>query len=170
MQRLNRIVRSTLAALPGISLACLSLVCLSLVCGTGAIAQDYPARPVRMLVIYAIGSTTDLHARVVGQRLTEQLGQTVIVENNAGAGGVIAMRAVARSQPPGYTLLYSTNALVGNLHAFREPQYRLEDYALVGTAGLSPYGLMVNASVPGRTLQEFVAHVRANPGKLNYGS
>ncbi len=155
----------TLRALPG------ALFALIFTLPGATCAQDFPAHPLHLVNIYAAGSTSDLHARVVAQRLGEQLGQAVIVENTAGAGGVIAMRAVARSQPPlGYTLLFTTNALVGNLYAFKEPRYKLEDFALVGTAGLSPYAIMVNAKVPGRTIQEFIAHVKANPGKLNYGS
>ena len=133
-------------------------------------AQEYPSRPLRLVVIFAIGSTADVHGRFVAQKLAEQLGQQVIVENNAGAGGIIAMRGVIRAQPLGYTLLYTTNGLVGNLYAFKDPQYRLEDYTLVGPGGLSPYGMMLSTAVPARTVAEFVAHARANPGKLNFGS
>ena len=148
----------------------LSLALALLGAASGIRAQDFPNRPIRMVVIYATGSTSDLHARVVAQILTDKIGQPVVVENSGGAGGVIAMRTVARSQPPGYSLLFTTNALVGNLYAFRDPQYKLEDFTLVGTTGQSPYAIMVNANVPGKTIQEFIAYVKANPGKLNFGS
>lgn len=148
----------------------LTLAILATLALTNAWAQDYPARPIRMVVIYAIGSSSDLHARVVAQRLGEQIGQPILVENNGGASGIMAMRSVYRAQPVGYTLLFSTNPLVGNLYAFKDPQYRLEDYALVGTAGTTTYAMMVSATVPGRNIQEFIAYARANPGKLNYGS
>ncbi len=147
-----------------------TLVIITALLLTNAWSQDYPARPIRMVVFYAIGSSSDLHSRVVAQRLGEQIGQPILVENNGGASGIMAMRSVYRAQPAGYTLLFSTNPLVGNLYAFKDPQYRLEDYALVGTAGTTTYALMVNTNVPGKTIQEFVAYARANPGKLNYGS
>jgi tripartite-type tricarboxylate transporter receptor subunit TctC len=132
--------------------------------------EDFPSRPIRMVNIYAVGSTSDVHARVVAAALTKEVGQPVVVENNAGAGGLLAQRAVLRAQPPGYSLLYTTNSLVGNLYAFRDPQYKLEDYSVIGTSGLVPYAIMISTKVPGNTLQEFLAYAKANPGKLNYGS
>ena len=141
---------------------------------TGAAAmawsQDFPARPLRLVSIFAAGSSTDVNARFAAQKLSEQLGQAVVVENNGGAGGLLAMRSVARTQPPGYTLLYTTNGLVGNLYVYKEPGYKLEDYTIVGPVGLSAYGMMVHTSVPAKNLAEFIAHAKANPGKLNFGS
>jgi len=133
-------------------------------------AQDFPTRPLRLVSIFAAGSATDVNARFAAQKLSEQLGQSVVVENNGGAGGLLAMRSVARTQPPGYTLLYTTNGLVGNLYVYKDPGYKLEDYTIVGPVGLSAYGMMVHASVPAKNLAEFIAYAKANPGKLNFGS
>ena len=156
-------------AVPRALLSALSFILLAIFIGQ-CWAQDFPVRPIRLVNIYAVGSTSDLHARVVAQRLSEQIGQPVVVENSAGGGGIIAMRSVFRATPPGYTLLFTTNGFVGNLYAYKDPQYRLEDYALVGPAGMSPYAIMVGAKVPGKTIQEFIAYARANPGQLNFGS
>ena len=136
----------------------------------GAAAQDFPTRPIRMTVIFAAGSTLDLQARYLAPKLQQFLGQPVIVENSGGAGGILAMRSVSRTTPPGYNLLLTTNGFVGNLHIFKDPQYRFEDYAMVGVVGLGYYSMMLHSSVPARTVQEFVAYAKANPGKLNYGS
>lgn len=133
-----------------------------------ASAQTFSDRPLKLVSIFAPGSATDVNARATAAKLGAQLKQTIIVENNPGGGGVLAMRSVLHAQPPGYTLLYSTNALMGNLHAYREPGYRLEDYALVGPAGMSAYELLAHTSVPARSIQELVAYAKANPGKLNY--
>jgi tripartite-type tricarboxylate transporter receptor subunit TctC len=133
-------------------------------------AQEFPNRAIRMMHINAAGSTSDIHARILAHALGDALGQPVIVDNNAGAGGLLAQRAAFRATPLGYTLLYTTNSLVGNLHAYTDPLYRLEDYALIGTSGLAPYAIMVHSTVPGSNLKEFLAYVKANPGKLNFGS
>ena len=111
-----------------------------------------------------------MNARFAAQKLGEQLGQPVVVENNGGAGGLLAMRSVARTQPPGYTLLYTTNGLVGNLYVYKEPGYRLEDYTIVGPVGLSAYGMMVHSTVPVKNLAELIAYAKANPGRLNFGT
>ncbi len=132
-------------------------------------AQDFPQRPLRLVCIFAAGSSADVSARFAAQKLGEVLGQLVVVENNGGAGGLIAMRSVYRAQPVGYTLLFSTNGLVGNLYAFKEPGYKLDDYTIVGSTGLSPYAMIVHQMVPVKTLAEFVAYAKANPEKLNFG-
>ncbi len=133
-------------------------------------AQDYPVRPLRLLTLFAAGSQSDLAARFAAQKLSEQLGQTVVVESKGGAGGLLAIRDVLRSQPVGYSLLFGQPGLVGNLHAFKDPQYRLEDFVVTGVMGVTFYALIVNAPASVRNVPEFVAYARANPGKLNYGS
>lgn len=153
--RLRQVVWALIVALPTIG---------------PALAQDYPTRPIRMTVIFSIGSTADLQARFTAQKLGQVLGQPVVVENSGGAGGILAMRSVFRAPSPAYNLLFTTNGLVGNLYVFKDPQYRLEDYAPVGVLGLSYYAMMLHSAVPAKTIPEFVAYVRANPGKLNYGS
>ena len=135
-----------------------------------AAAQAYPVRPLRLVTMFAGGSATDVMARFTAQRLSEQLGQTVVVENKGGAGGLIGTQDVLRAQPVGYSLLFAAPSLIGNLYAYRNPQYRLEDLTAVGAIGLTSYGMIVHASVPATTLLEFIAYARANPGKLNYGS
>ncbi len=134
-------------------------------------AQSYPSRPVRMVYLYAPGGNTDALARFTAQKLGDQLGQQVIVENKPGAGGLLGIRDTLRSRPLGYSLLYTTPALVGNLHTYRDPQYKLEDFTVLGPLGLAPFVLIVNSNVlPVKTVQEFIAYAKANPGKLNYGS
>ncbi len=152
-----------LSRIGGVLCSLLYLVSLSVA------AQDFPNRAIRIVRIFAPGSATDANARFIAQRMSEQFGQPVIVENNAGAGGLLAMRSVPRALLPGYTLLYTTNGLVGNLYAFRNPGYKLEDYTLVGTAGLSGYGMLLHDSIPARTVPELVAFAKANPTRLNAG-
>jgi tripartite-type tricarboxylate transporter receptor subunit TctC len=135
-----------------------------------ASAQEFPTRPVRMIYVFTGGGVSDLLARVTAQKLGEQLGQTVIVENKPGAGGLIGTRETLRSQPLGYTLLFSTSGLVGNLHAFKDPGYKLEDFAPIGVVGEIPFAMIVHDSVGAKTVPQFIAAARANPGKFNYGS
>ena len=124
-----------------------------------------------MFTMFAAGSQSDLAARFTAGKLTEQLGVAVIVENRGGAGGLIGARETLRTQPLGYSLLFAQQQLVGNLVAYKDPQYKLEDFATVGVMGITFYALIFNTtSVPSKTLSEFVAFAKANPGKLNYGS
>ena len=120
--------------------------------------------------MFAPGSTSDLHARFISPKLTEQLGQSIIVDNKGGGGGIAAMRDVYRSQPMGYSVLLANGALVGNAIAFRDPGYKLEDYTPIGVYGQTFYGMIIHPMVPAKTLAEFVAYARANPDKLNYGA
>lgn len=135
-----------------------------------AAAQDYPVRPVRMIYFYTGGGVSDLLARVAAQKLGENLGQTVIVESKPGAGGLIGIREALRSQPLGYTILFSTTSLIGNLHAYRDPQYKLEDFTPIGVIGEIPFTMIIHDSVPAKNLAQFIAYAKANPDKLNYGS
>jgi len=137
--------------------------------GPLALAQDYPVRPLRLVTIFAPGAAADHHARFIAARFSEQLSQQVIVDNKAGAGGLIGTREALRSQPYGYTLLLTNPSFVGNTFAYKDPGYKLDDFATVGVVGQTYYGMMVHTSVPGKTLAEFVAYAKTNPGKLNYG-
>ena len=137
-----------------------------------ALPQVYPTRPVRMVVSFPPGTTPDTVARVVSPRLQEALGQPVIVDNRAGAGGNVAADAVAKSAPDGYTLLVSTNAAVatnkvlyGNLPY--DPETDLAPISLLATA---PQVLVVHPSVPASSFAELVAYLKKNPGRLSYGS
>ena len=135
-------------------------------------AQPYPNKPIRLLVGFAPGGNTDTVARVVGQKLSERLGQQVIIENKAGAGGTIATGEVARATPDGYTLTMGTTtthaiAVAAYSNLTYDPNTDFEPIALVANA---PYMLTVNPAVPARDLKEFVALVKSQPGKFNYGS
>ena len=152
-------------------LAAAVLACTGSASLAQAPAQNYPTRPLRMVYLYAPGGNTDTVARFVAQKLGDQLGQPVVIENKPGGGGLVGIRDVLRSRPLGYSLLYTTPALVGNLHTYRDPQYRLEDFAVVAAMGQGPFVLLVNSNVlPVKTAQELIAYAKANPGKLNYGS
>ena len=135
-------------------------------------AQTYPSKPIRLVVGFAPGGNTDTVARVVGQKLSERLGQQVIIENKAGAGGTIATGEVARAEPDGYTLTMGTTtthaiAPAAYSQLTYNPSTDFEPLALVATA---PYMLVVHTDFPARDLKEFVELVKSKPGKFNYGS
>jgi tripartite-type tricarboxylate transporter receptor subunit TctC len=133
-------------------------------------AQSYPARPVRIVVGFAAGGTGDILVRLIGQRLSERLGQTFVVDNRPGGGGNISTEVVVRAPPDGYTLLQ-----VGTSHAINTTLYKL-DFDLirdiVPVAGIARAHLvmLVHPSFPARTVPEFIAHAKANPGKINMAS
>lgn len=137
-----------------------------------AIAQEgWPTRPVRILVAFPAGSGTDTLARFYAERLSRALGQPLPVENMGGANGAIAARAAARAAPDGYTLFFGTvSTHAANPNLLREPGYDpIRDFAPVSMITINGLGLIVRRDFPAATLQEFIAHARANPGKLNYG-
>jgi tripartite-type tricarboxylate transporter receptor subunit TctC len=134
--------------------------------------SDYPNRPVRIIVGFAPGGSTDIVARIVAQKLSEKLGQPVIVENKAGAGGTIGADATAKAAPDGYTLTLgttSTHAIAAGAYS-KLPYDPVKDFTHVSLVAVTPYLLVVHPNVPARTLAEFVSHAKQNAGKLNYGS
>ena len=135
-------------------------------------AQQYPNRAVRLVVSFPAGTTPDIVARVVAPKLQQALGQPVIVENRAGAGGNLAADHVAKSAPDGYTLLVTTNAAAAtNKVLFTNLPYDPEtDLATISLLATAPQVLVVHPSVPANTFREFIDHARRNPGKLSYGS
>src|SRR2546422_8687905 len=148
-------------------------ILLGLLFAGSALAQDYPSRPVKMVVPYAPGGATDIIARILGQRLTESLGQSFIVENRPGASGNLALESVAKAAPDGYTLLVgnvSTNTINENTFAHQLQLKPSRD--LVGIAKLVqiPHIIAAAASFPGSTLADLVAEAKRNPGKINYAS
>ena len=148
----------------------LAALALAPVPGTAA-AQSFPARPVRLVVPFAPGATTDLLARMMAQRLSEELGQPFVVENRPGAGATLGSNQVARAAPDGYTLIWSNAASHGTAPAMRPPPYDpVEDFAHIALVGTIAQYLVVNTQLPVRNLQEFVTHVRANPGRVNLGT
>jgi tripartite-type tricarboxylate transporter receptor subunit TctC len=136
-----------------------------------AAAQAYPTRPVRLIVGYSAGGTADIVARIIAQRLTERLGQPVVVENKPGATTNIATQAVIGAAPDGHTLLYVTAANATNASLYSSLPFNfMRD--IVPVAGLVEFTLVlvVNAALPVHSIGEFVAYARANPGKISMGS
>ena len=141
-------------------------------CPAMAAAQDWPAKPVRMIVPYAAGGLPDTMTRILGVRLAEAIGQQVLVENRGGAGGIAGTEAVAKSAPDGYTLLVADVGQVAiNPHLYAKLPYDpLKDLAAVTLLGTTSLFLVANPAVPATSFAELVALARAQPGKLNYGS
>ena len=136
-----------------------------------AFAQKYPAKPVRMVVGIAPGGGLDSSARLVGSKLSEVLGQQVIVENRPGAGGTIAAAAVASASPDGYTLQYAATSLLISPSLYKNLTYDpVKSFTAVGGVGWEPLVVVVNPAVPARTPAELIALLKANPGKYSYGS
>lgn len=136
-----------------------------------ATAQSYPAKPIRLVLGYGTGGAVDFTARLVGQKLAEYLGQSVIVENRPGASTAIATERVAASPPDGYTLLLMpTSAVVQSALRSNLPYNIERDLAPISLVSTGPYLLVVHPSVPARTTRELMALARAQPGKLSYGS
>ncbi len=134
-------------------------------------AAPWPTRPIRLILGFAPGGPTDIVARVIGQRLSEQVGQPVIIDNKPGAGGNLAADLAAKAPADGYTLFYNTSAvtIAPSLYG-KVPYDTLRDFAPVSTTATNAMLVMVHPSMPVRTIGELVAYARANPGKLNYAS
>ena len=134
-------------------------------------AQAYPTRPVRIIVPFPAGQASDTIARLMGQSLLERLGQLFVIENRTGVGGNIGTESVVRATPDGYTLL-----LVGLSNAMNATLYKklnfnfIREIAPVASIGGSPYVLVINPSVPAKTVPELIAYAKANSGKINMGS
>lgn len=136
-----------------------------------ASAQEYPTRPVRWIVGFPAGGPTDLLARLLGQWLSERLGQQFIIENRPGAGGNLATQAVANSPPDGYTLLLVSHANAINATLYQNLPFNFQnDIASVAGIASVPNVLVVHPSVPAKTVAEFIGHAKANPGRINYAS
>ena len=159
MNALARIVRATVAT-------------LALVAATHAAAQAWPTKPIRLVVPFPPGGAVDFYARVVQQPLSEVLGQTVVIDNKAGASGMVGAEAVAKAPPDGYTLLLGNIAsLAINVGIYPKMPYDpLKDFTpIVRTVDVN-YVLVVHPSVPVKSVPELIAYAKANPGKLSYGS
>jgi tripartite-type tricarboxylate transporter receptor subunit TctC len=152
---------------------------LHLAAGAGAVpavsrnawAQTYPARPVRIIVGYPSGGSNDLLARLMAQWLSERMGQQFVIENRPGAGSNIATEAVVRADPDGYTLLMVSAANMSNAALYEKLNYNfIRDIAPVAGVMRVPLVMEVNPSIPAKTVPEFIAYARANPGKINFAS
>jgi tripartite-type tricarboxylate transporter receptor subunit TctC len=144
---------------------------LAAVCVGAASAQTYPSKPVRIIVAVGPGSADDFTARQVAAKLSEVLGQQFIVENRPGAGGMIGQTHVAKSPPDGYTLLLAGGSMAGAKYVNANMGYELaRDFTPISLVETSPFVLVINPALPARTVSEFIAHARANPGKLTFGT
>ena len=132
----------------------------------------WPTKPIKILVGFAPGGSTDVTARIIAQALSERLGQPVLIENRAGAGGNIAAEATAKADPDGYTLLMATSStFAANPALYKSLPFDVQaDFAPITVTAFIPNLMVVNPAVPANNLKDFIAHARANPGQLNYGS
>ena len=137
-----------------------------------ALAQPWPAKPVKIVVPFAAGGTTDVVARQLAQKLSEAWGQSVVVENKPGAGGNIGADLVAKSPPDGYTLLMTSGSIVAaNPYMYKDMGFDpAKDLAPITNVASGPQVLVVNKDLPVKNLKEFIAYAKANPKKINFGS
>ena len=134
-------------------------------------AQQYPSRPIRLIVPFAPGGGTDITARAIAQKLTESWGQTVVVDNRAGANGTIGVDIAAKSAPDGYTITMISSSHAVNVGLMPKLPYDLmKDLTPITQATSQPYVMVIHPSVPAKTVKEFIAYARGKPGGVNYGS
>ena len=140
-------------------------------CGDAALAQDYPNRPVKIIVPFAAGGPADVYARFLGQRLQEALGQPFVIDDRPGAGSVVGTDAAAKSAPDGYTLLLMSNTHTVNESLMPNKPFALtRDFVPVAPINYSDLVMVVHPSVAAKTVAEFIALAKSQPGKLNYAS
>ena len=134
-------------------------------------AQQYPNRPVKVIIPWPPGQATDLAARIIGEKVAQQLGQPFVMENRPGAGGAIGTEMVAKAAPDGYTLLAASSGPISIMPNLQKIPYEpLKDLAPVSLTALAPFAVVVPASFPANNMKEFLALVRANPGKYTFAS
>ena len=155
--------RKILIATLGLVGACLS---------TPSMAQAYPSKPIKLIIPFPAGGATDIVGRVVAQQLGVELGQTVVVDNRAGAAGVIGSESVARAAPDGYTILLSTSSThtIGPILNPKIPYSPIKDFTPIMYLAASPQVVVVPLSSPAKTMPELIDYIKKNPGKLNFGS
>ena len=147
------------------------LVSLLAMAFMGLASAQYPAKPIRMILAFPPGGPTDINARVFAQKLSDQLGQQVVVDNRAGAGGNIGAAEAARAAPDGYTIFYNTSAIAIAPALYSKIAFDpLKDFTPVVLAATVPLVLAVNPGLPVKTVPEFVAYAKANPSRMNYAS
>src|ERR1700682_6071431 len=151
--------------------ACLGLLAIIDPASAQEAPSKYPARAIHIIVGFAAGGGNDIIARIFGQKLSESLGQPVIVENKPGGAAIVATEYVAKSAPDGYTLLMSASGISINPAVYAKLPYdAVRDFVAVSELGSFPLIMVVNASSPIKTVAELVAYARANPDKMNYAS
>ena len=148
------------------------LIAALLLISGSALAQNYPSKPIRILIAQAPGSATDVISRVVGNRLSEALGQPVVIEARPGAGGALGTEAAARSAPDGYTLFMANNSTHGSNPALyaKLPYDAVKDFAPITLVAAVPYVLVVDPSLPVSSVDQLIALAKSKPGKMNYAS
>jgi tripartite-type tricarboxylate transporter receptor subunit TctC len=145
-------------------------ICFQLVAGP-AFAQDFPNRPVRMIIPYGPGGVTDITARIIAPGMSEELGQQVIVENRPGGAAIPGFDLVAKSKPDGYTIVAATTALAAQPILFKKLPYQADrDFSPVSLVIVMPTILVIHPSIPARNVKELIALAKSRPGALNYGS
>jgi tripartite-type tricarboxylate transporter receptor subunit TctC len=139
---------------------------------SGSAADDYPSRPIRIIVPYAPGGGADTVARIVARRVTDTISQPIVIENRTGAGSILGTDAVAKAEPDGYTLLLGQSGPISiNPAVYKDLRYDpVKDFAPVTMTTAYPYILVVNAKLPARSLPEFVVLAKSQPGAMNYGT
>lgn len=148
----------------------IAMLSTALAAGAALAQPAYPARPITMIVPFAAGGTSDVIARVIGEHMGKQLGQTIINENVAGAGGVIALTRAANAQPDGYTILIGNTGTNGASYVLSpDVKYTPESFTPVGLIAKTAPVLAIRTDFPAKSLAEFVAYAKANPGKINLG-
>ncbi len=150
----------------------LALALALMLLGPAHAQTAWPAKPIRLIVGFAAGGSTDVTARIIAQALSERLGQPVVVENRGGAGGNIGADAVAKADPDGYTLLMATSStFAANPNLYKTLPFDVQkDFAPITVTAFIPNLLVVNPSVPANTVANFIAYLKANPDKLNFAS
>jgi tripartite-type tricarboxylate transporter receptor subunit TctC len=148
-----------------------TLLVTTILLATQCLAQDYPTRPIKIIVPFGAGGPADVTARLIGNVLQENFGQPFVVENRTGAGGVIGTLEAAKSPPDGYALLMMSNTQTANESLVPQRKYELmRDLAPIAPVNYSDLVIVVHPQVPAKTLQEFIALAKSQPGKLNYAS
>ncbi len=149
-----------------------ALLAAGLLLAGAAVAQTFPSKPVRIVIGFPAGGPLDQHARLLSERLQAVLGQTVLIDYKAGAGGTVGAQEVMRSAPDGHTLLLAnTGTMVINPALYSKlPYATLRDFVPIARTAMQPLALLVNPQVPVKTLKEFMDYTRARPGQMNYGS
>jgi len=146
-----------------------AVIALLLAAGT-VVAQQYPARPIRLVVPFAPGGGTDIMARSLAHKLSEVFGQTIVVDNRAGGGGTVGTEMVVRANPDGYTLIVVSGSFATNAAVFNLPFDSVNDIAPIALIGETGNMIALHPSLPVRSISELIASDKAAPGKLNYGS
>jgi tripartite-type tricarboxylate transporter receptor subunit TctC len=155
----------------GLSLRAVAAIAATLM-SIAASAQQFPSKPIRMVVPFPAGSATDAIGRILAQPVSAAIGQTVLIDNKAGADGAIAGSEVANAAPDGHTILLATNSPMSAVPALRKtpPYDPVTDFAPITDVGRYSFFLFANAAAPFKTLQEMIAYAKANPGKVNYAT